>query len=45
MAGFGETNKLNKTKKFDSYQKYDDNKILNKAGRSEHRAYWLAGYR
>ena len=31
MAGFGETNKLNKTKKFDSYQKYDDNKIINKA--------------
>ena len=31
MAGFGETNKSNKRKKFDSYQKYDNNQILNKA--------------
>ena len=31
MAGFGETNKSNKRKKFYSYQKYDNNQILNKA--------------
>ncbi len=31
MAGFGETNNSNKRKTSHSYQKYDDNQILNKA--------------